>query len=36
MNHHKEKAVLETTRVLAPGETVNLQESIKANYGFYK
>jgi hypothetical protein len=28
--------ILNTTRVLAAGETVNLQESIKANYDFYK
>jgi len=36
INHHQEKMVLNTTRVLAAGETVNLQESIKANYDFYK
>jgi ferredoxin len=36
INHHKEKMVLTTTRVLAAGETVDLRESIQANYGFYK
>ena len=36
INHRKEKVVLETTRMLNPGETVDLRESIKANYNFYK
>ena len=36
VNHRKEIVVLETTRMLNPGETVNLQDSIKANYDFYK
>jgi len=35
-NHREESIVLETTRVLNPGEVVNLQSSIKANYDFYK
>ena len=35
-NHRKENIVLETTRLLAPGETVDLRDSIKANYEFYK
>jgi hypothetical protein len=35
-NHRKEKIVLETTRALAAGETVNLKDSIKSNYDFYK
>jgi len=34
-NHHKEKIVLETTRVLTSGEVIDLRESIKANYTFY-
>jgi hypothetical protein len=36
VNHHQEKMVLNTTRVLAAGETVTLLDSIKANYDFYK
>jgi hypothetical protein len=35
-NHLKEQIVLETTRALAPGEMVDLQDSIKANYDFSK
>ncbi len=35
-NHRKEKVVLNTTRALAPGEIVDLRESIKINYAFYK
>lgn len=35
-NHRKEKVVLETTRPLAAGEVVDLRDSIKANYEFYK
>ena len=35
-NHRKESIVLETTRALAPGEIVDLRDSIKANYEFYK
>jgi NAD-dependent dihydropyrimidine dehydrogenase PreA subunit len=35
-NHHQEHVVLETTRALAPGETIDLRESIQANYEFYK
>ena len=35
-NHRKESIVLETTRVLSQGETVDLRSSIKANYDFYK
>ena len=35
-NHRKEKIVLNTTRALAPGEIVDLTESIKVNYAFYK
>jgi ferredoxin len=35
-NHHKETIVLETTRALAPGETIDLTESIKSNYDYYK
>ncbi len=35
-NHRKEQIVLETTRALAQGETVDLRDSIKANYEFYK
>jgi hypothetical protein len=35
-NHRKEKIILETTRALQPGEVVDLRESIKANYDFYK
>lgn len=35
-NHRKENIVLETTRALAPGEIVDLRDSIKANYEFYK
>jgi NAD-dependent dihydropyrimidine dehydrogenase PreA subunit len=33
-NLHGEKIVLETARPLAPGETVDLKNSIKANYDF--
>lgn len=36
MNHHREKIVLETTRVLNAGEIVDLQPSIQSNYDFYK
>ncbi len=36
ISHHGEKIALETTRVLAPGEVVDLTESIKLNYDFYK
>ena len=35
-NHRKEAIVLETTRALTPGETVDLRDSIKFNYDFYK
>jgi len=35
-NHCKEKIVLETTRALRVGEVIDLRESIKANYAFYK
>ena len=35
-NHHKEKIVLETTRALAAGETVDLRDGIQANHDFYK
>ncbi len=36
INHYKEKMILNSTRVLAAGEIVNLRESIQANYEFYK
>lgn len=36
LNHRKEKITLETTRVLAAGETVDLRDSIQANHNFYK
>jgi hypothetical protein len=36
INHHKEKIVLETTRALSAGETLDLRTSIKSNYDFYK
>jgi ferredoxin len=36
INHRQEKVVLETTKSLQPGETVDLRESIQANYDFYK
>jgi ferredoxin len=36
INHHKEKMILNTTRVLAAGEIVNLREGVRANYDFYK
>src|SRR5512147_1893336 len=36
VNHHKEKIVLETTRALQAGELIDLRETIKANYNFYK
>jgi ferredoxin len=36
MNHHQERIVLETTRVLSAGEIVDLQPSIQFNYDFYK
>ncbi len=36
INHHKERVILETTRPLQPGETIDLRDSIKANYAFYK
>jgi len=35
-NHHQEVIVLETTRVLIAGETIDLRESIKANHDFYQ
>jgi len=35
-NHRKEKIVLETTRALAAGETVDLRDSVKLNHDFYK
>ncbi len=34
-NHHGELIVLETTRVLAPGEVVDLRESVQLNRAFY-
>jgi len=36
INHHKEKIVLETTRALTAGETLDLRDGIKPNYDFYK
>ena len=36
LNHRKEQVVLETTRVLNPGEAVDLRQSIRANYDFYR
>lgn len=35
-NHDGKKVVLETTRTLAAGETVDLRESIRANLEFYR
>jgi hypothetical protein len=35
-NHHKETIVLETTRALTAGETVDLRTSIQSKYDFYK
>ncbi len=35
-NHNGEKVVLKTTRPLAAGEVINLTDSIKANYDFFK
>jgi NAD-dependent dihydropyrimidine dehydrogenase PreA subunit len=35
-NHHGETILLTTTRVLAAGETTDLQLSIQSNYDFYK
>ena len=35
-NHHGQKIVLETTRVLEPGEVLDLRSSIKANVQFFK
>ena len=35
-NHHGETILLNTTRVLAAGEIIDLQPSIKSNYDFYK
>jgi ferredoxin len=35
-NHEGKKVVLETTRQLAAGETVDLTPDIKANYNFFK
>jgi len=35
-NHRKEKIVLETTKELNAGETLDLRASIRANYDFYK
>jgi ferredoxin len=35
-NHRKEKIVLETTRALAVGETIDLRDSVKLNRDFYK
>ena len=35
-NHRKEKIILNTTRALAAGEILDLRESIKSNYAFYK
>jgi ferredoxin len=36
INHRKENIVLETTRALHPGETLDLRDSVQANYNFYK
>jgi ferredoxin len=35
-NHRKQKIVLETTRVLAAGEVLDLRGSIKTNMQFFK
>jgi hypothetical protein len=35
-NHKKQKVVLETTRVLAAGEVLDLRGSIKTNAQFFK
>lgn len=35
-NHHGETVVLETTRMLAPGEVLDLTDGINLNYNFYK
>ena len=35
-NHYGKPVVLETTRVLAPGEIISLRESILANASFFK
>ena len=35
-NHRKEKIILNTTRALAASEILDLRESIKSNYAFYK
>jgi ferredoxin len=35
-NHHGKKVVLEATRQLTAGETVDLTPDIKANYDFFK
>ena len=35
-NHRGESIVLDTTRVLAPGEVIDLQPSIKMNANFYQ
>ncbi len=35
-SHNGETIVLETTRALAPGEVIDLTESIKLNQAFYK
>ncbi|MDO8754433.1 MAG: hypothetical protein Q7J80_11105, partial [Anaerolineales bacterium] len=35
-NHHGKPIVLETTRQLAAGETVDLTPDIKPNYEFFK
>ncbi len=36
VNHHGQSIVLETTRVLAAGEVINLSESIKANQNYFR
>ncbi len=36
INHRNEKVILETTRVLNAGETIDLTASIQSNYDFYK
>jgi hypothetical protein len=36
IDHKKKKVVLETTRVLAAGESLDLRGSIKANNQFFK
>jgi ferredoxin len=35
-NHHGVKVVMENTRQLAAGETVNLREDIQPNYDYFK